>query len=129
MSETPITNLDIQCAELGRELSQICGENNKLIDEKVINDALTVLEEQGPYAMFLFLKGRHSKVAGEINSGVQCFLKHIFGNKVGAARDVLGMIRNLANGDLDDLLFARDLIRTALAYARYHIKARSEGNV
>ena len=129
MSQPQMRNLDIHCAELGHELSQIRGEDNKPIEEKVINDALAVLEEQGPYAMFLFLKGRYSKVAGEINRRVQCFLRDIFGNKLGTARDILEMIRNLANGDLDDLLFARDLIRTALAYARYHIKARNEGRV
>ncbi len=128
MSQPQMTNLDIRCAELGRKLSQIRDKNNKLIEEKMINDALAVLEEQGPYAMFLFLKGRHSKVAGDINKHAQLFLMDIFGNKVSKDCNILDTIKSLANEELDDLLFARDLIRTALAYARYHIKARSEGS-
>ncbi len=123
MSEHPMTNLDIQCAELGRQIADISG-----MEEKILNAALTVLEEQGPYAMFLYLQARHSNVAGRINSASLQFLQTVFDNTLnGVNGGVLEAIRRLAD-DLDDLLFARDLLRTALSYARYHLKAQSGGS-
>ncbi len=119
MSETQMTNLDIRCAELGREIA-----NTSDMDEKIINAALTVLEEQGPYAMFLYLQARHSNVANRINGAFLQFLRTIFGDKLNGANDTLNAIQHLAE-DLDNLLFARDLLRTALSYARYYLKAKS----
>jgi len=118
MSET--RNLDICCAELGYQLANIKG-----MEEKVINAALTVLEEQGPYAMFLYLKARHSEVARSIEEKAMNFLRDIFPDQVGNSKDALDAVKNLAK-DLDTLLFARDLLRTALSYARYHLKAKGE---
>ncbi len=122
MSNGQMTNLDIQCAELGRQLANISD-----MEEKIINAALTVLEEQGLYAMFLYLKARHSSVADRINSAFLQFLQTVFGDKLNEANDMLNATRRLAE-DLDDLLFVRDLLRTALSYARYHLKARSGGS-
>ena len=120
MSEVRGGNLDIQCAELGREIAQISG-----IDENLVNEALTVLEEQGPYAMFLYLQAKHSNVAGKVSSKSLQFLKIIFGNCLDSANDILKAIKLLANSEnLDDLLFARDILRTAFSYARYHLKAK-----
>ena len=125
MSETQMTNLDIQCAELGRRLADIKDNRGNKIEEKVFNEALTVLEEQGPYAMFLYLQAKHSNVAGKVSSESLRFLKNIFGNRLDTANDILEAIKLLANSEgLDDLLFARDLLRTAFSYARYHLKAK-----
>ncbi len=121
MSETQMTNLDIWCAELGRGIAQIQG-----MEEKVINAALTVLEEQGPYAMFLYLQARHGNVAGDMRSETLNFLQGIFDDRLDRANDILEAIKKLS-GDLDDLLFARDLLRTAFSYARYHLKAKGGG--
>ncbi|GIV83481.1 MAG: hypothetical protein KatS3mg052_0488 [Candidatus Roseilinea sp.] len=126
MSDAQKKNLDIQCAELGRDLARI-----KDMDEKVINAALAVLEEQGPYAMFLYLKARHSNVAGESSDKSLKFLQDIFNaqpnnvTQLNNAKDVLEATTHLAR-NLDDLLFARDLLRTALSYARYHLKAKGD---
>ncbi|SHK67910.1 hypothetical protein [Rhodothermus profundi] len=121
MREAQMTNLDIRCAELGREITQISG-----IEEKSVNAALAVLEEQGPYAMFLYLQARHSNVAGDMSSKTLNFLQGIFHNRLAGANDILEAIKKLSE-DLDDLLFARDLLRTALSYARYHLKAKGGG--
>lgn len=126
MKETQITNLDIQCAELGRKLADIRDDKNKPIDEKVFNEALAVLEEQGPYAMFLYLRARHSDVTKKVDQPSVDFLKGIFGDRAGSGKDILDAVKALAE-NLDDLLFARDLLRTALSYARYHLKAKGEG--
>ncbi|RME42019.1 MAG: hypothetical protein D6791_18810 [Chloroflexi bacterium] len=128
MNMAQYTNLDIRCAELGRMLAQIQDDKNKPIEEKAINESLAVLEEQGPYAMFLYLRARHNNIAGKAGQHVYEFLKSVFDDKVDNESDILKAIKSLANSDLDDLLFARDLLRTALAYARYHLKAKSEGS-
>ena len=122
MSSTQMTNLDIRCAELGRELANIPN-----MEEKILNAALTVLEEQGPYAMFLYLKAKHSDVADPISGKSLSFLKDVFHNRLDGANDILEAIKRLAE-NLDDLLFARDLLRMALSYARYHLKARGDGS-
>ncbi|ACL26647.1 hypothetical protein [Chloroflexus aggregans] len=120
MSDAQMKNLDIQCAELGRELATISG-----MEEKIINAALAVLEEQGPYAMFLYLNARHSNVADKISDKSLKFLRGIFNARLNNAKDVLEATKHLADS-LDDLLFARDLLRTALSYARYHLKAKGD---
>lgn len=119
-------NLNVKCAELGRQLASLRDQEGKPIEEKVLNAALAVLEEQGPYAMFLYLKARHDKVAKPMSEKSLGFLKEVFGEELGKANDILEAIKELAK-DLDKFLFARDLLRTALAYARYHVKARGEG--
>ena len=108
-------NLDILCAETGRALARI-----DKMEEHILNAALAVLEEQGPYAMLLYLKARHKEISGEIEGAIRNqLLKRIFPDK----SDVLTMVKDLAQ-NLDDLLFARDLMRNTLAYARYYYKAK-----
>ncbi|GIX00219.1 MAG: hypothetical protein KatS3mg111_3551 [Pirellulaceae bacterium] len=121
MSGTQTMNLDIQCAELGHQLANVSG-----VEEKIINAALMVLEEQGPYAMFLYLQARHSNVAGAISNKSLNFLRNVLGDRLDGANGILDAVTKLAN-NLDDLLFARDLLRTSLSYARYHLKAKGGG--
>ena len=112
-------NLDILCAETGRALAGI-----EKMEERVLNAALAVLEEQGPYAMLLYLKARHGEMFGKAEEVFKTLLKGAFqNNKENDQSDVLTMVKDLAQ-NLDDLLFARDLLRNALAYARYHLKAQ-----
>ncbi len=111
-------NLDLACAELGRKLAEDNG-----IDETVFTAALGVLEEQGPYACFLYLKGREGETGEQIGQESAQFLSDVL--KGGHRKDdVLEFVRSLAD-DLDQLLFARDLLRQAFVYARYHAKARA----
>ncbi len=121
MREAQMTNLDIQCAELGRQIAGI-----RDMDEKTINAALSVLEEQGLYAMFLYLQARHNNVASTMSAKTLNFLRDNFRNQLDGVNDILEAIKKLSE-DLDDLLFARDLLRTALSYARYHLKAKGGG--
>lgn len=118
MRDTQIAKLDIQCAELGRHLAGISG-----MEEKTINAAFAVLEEQGPYAMFLYLQARHSNVAGAFSQQSLKFLREVFPERLDGIDNILDAVRRLAD-NLDDLLFARDLLRTALSYARYHLKVQ-----
>jgi hypothetical protein len=80
------------------------------------------LEEQGVYAAFLYLKARYSDgdVAGKFLGVCQEFLREVFSLEQG---DPLEVAKALAR-DLDNLLFARELLRTAFVYARYHVKVK-----
>jgi hypothetical protein len=111
-------NFDLACAELGRKLAEDNG-----IDETVFTAALAVLEEQGPYACFLYLKARHGREYELINSKAVVFLSEIVSDQ-NQGNDALAFVKRLAD-DLDQLLFARDLLRQVFVYARYHAKARA----
>lgn len=110
-----IVNLDIRCADLGQKLAAIPN-----MTDKTLNDVLTVLEEKGPYAMALYIQVREKKVANKFLEECAQFLREVFAERSG---DLLEIIKSLA-GELNDLLFASDLLRQALSYARYHLKAK-----
>jgi len=115
-----LVNLDIQCAEAGRKLGKSLKER-----EKVLKDALVVLEEQGPYAMFLYVRARHKEVAARFEEPlVKLLLETLKLNLKG--NDALNIAKSAA-GDLDTLLFARELLRNVLVYARFHLKAMGQG--
>ncbi|TXD34817.1 hypothetical protein FRC96_12215 [Lujinxingia vulgaris] len=116
--------LDMKCAELGQKLVA-----NKAVKETLLTDVIGVLEEQGLYAAFLFLKSKKNKDgANEVYSKSFEFLRTtptaspLVASKDGGS-DALGPIKELSK-DLDNLLLARELVRQALVYARYHAKAR-----
>jgi hypothetical protein len=113
-------NLDLKCAEIGRRLAEL-KVDQKPIEEKVFTNALAVLEEQGPYACFLFLEAREGEAGQKITQHMADFLGSILDTK--ANNNPLDFLRTIAS-DLDRLLFARDLLRQAFVYARYHAKAR-----
>ncbi len=113
-------NLDLKSAELGRTLAEL-KVGRKPIEEKVFTNALAVLEEQGPYACFLFLEAREGEAGQKITQHMADFLGSILDTK--ANNNPLDFLRIIAS-DLDRLLFARDLLRQAFVYARYHAKAR-----
>jgi hypothetical protein len=111
-------NLDLRCADLGKQLSDKA-------DEKLLTDALAVLEEQGVYAFFLYLKARGKDAGTRVSDACRDFLKRtpeakpLLGN---AQKEIFTGLQTLA-ADLDGLLLARDLLRQALVYGRYHAKA------
>lgn len=113
-------NLDVECAKLGRALAPL--DKN----DETLTSALGVLEEQGLYACFLFLNAQGGQAGRRVISELAGFLQKIpadsplLGNG-----DLFNALQALA-GDLDKLLFARDLLRQALVYGRYHAKARGE---
>jgi len=114
-------NLDLECAKLGRKLAEIKA-GGEPVDEKIFTSALAVLEEQGPYACFLYLEARERNAGQEINKRAIEFLRPLVGTNANT-QDPLEFLKGIAS-DLDQLLFARDLLHQAFVYARYHAKAR-----
>lgn len=114
-------NLDVKCAELAEKLAQ--GANKER--ENLLTDSIGVLQEQGLYAFFLFLKASKRGDPQPVNRECEAFLRYQGLLKDGS-NDLFKDLKSLADR-LDDLLFARDLLMQALVYARYHAKARMEG--
>ncbi len=107
------TNLDMECAKLGAQLA-------KQSDDKTLTDALSVLEEQGVYAFFLYLNQKNER--RRIINSCREFLKGHLPGGFGADNDAFRATQDLS-GDIDKLLLARDLLRQSLIYGRYHAKA------
>lgn len=115
-------NLDLKCAELGKRLAETGA------DEKTFNDVLSVLEEQGVYAAFLYLDARGKEDGRKIRDNCAEFLRKTpSGSPLLANGDLWRALQTLAE-DLDNLLLTRDLLRQALVYGRYHLKASSARN-
>lgn len=171
-----IRDIDLACAEAGRRLAAL---GNRAKDaENTLNKALGVLEEQGVYAMFLYLFAREERcgvdelcqlLGDTCDTDVprQCGaeLKDLESRLQNARRqekeqgrqqkpqqrgrsgrhqteagvseitrleeeiqkkktEFFNKVESLAD-DLDQLLFAREVLHNALVYARYHAKARA----
>lgn len=114
-------NLDVTCAELGRKL----GEGASKEREKLLTDSLGVLQEQGLYAFFLFLKASTRDGSRQVEVSCMKFLEKLELLQCDQ-NDPFKGLESLATR-LDDLLFARELLMQALVYARYHAKARATG--
>lgn len=113
-----IQNLDVECALFGKEIAEI-----DKMTEKIINAALAVLETQGLYAMFLYLKAREKDVFGKFSDKSMSFLNTVETRSSSSNDDILQRVAQISN-DLDQLLFVRSLFIQALSYARYHLKAK-----
>lgn len=111
--------------------------------ERLLTNALGVLNEQGVYALFLYLRGGVAKkdeaVAKQIGAGVLKFLadREIHADvawsvafrqtgRVTAIQfddhDLFTKFRTLCKSR-DDLFYAHGLLEQLLTYARYHAKA------
>lgn len=119
MDAPTFENLDLACARTGQAIAE---KPSKEL-EKLVTSALAVLEEQGVYALFLFLKTRGGKAAPTIEQKVREFLKTTPQRAplLSGDGDVFALLQSMSE-DLDKLLLARDLIRQALVYARYHAR-------
>jgi len=114
-----VVNLDFECAKLGQQMAEGDG-----VDEKLLNEALAVLEEQGVYAFFLYLKARGREGVNHVSATCAEFLRRVpQGSPLLGGGDVFASLQKLSD-NLDELLFARELLRQALVYGRYHVKAR-----
>ncbi|MCB0047685.1 MAG: hypothetical protein KDD92_19845 [Caldilineaceae bacterium] len=147
-----ILNLDQRAAQYAQKMienGKAISEVSKPIDtvERLVTKTLGVLQEQGVYAMLLFLYSRTSdegKVAPVIRNNLFRLLKDVSDQDGGDTSSCLPGFQDLAVpgdnadaqtalkfysdhalGDLDRLLLVRELYEQTLIYARYGAKAAS----
>lgn len=115
--------LDMKCAGCGEAIvADLHG-----LKEAAVNRALGILQEEGVYAFFLYLKAE-DKDTKALGQKVFAFLLEREGLKeiLSAEKDDLKAVRDGLAGDLDALLLARELIERVLVYTRYHLKAKGK---
>lgn len=129
-------NLDYLCMKYGNEIAECKGR--KADKENLVTKALGVLQENGPYAMFLYLEG-HSKndIAGYCKKALlnlfrkeqqlaDCIkVETIIPKKDDKFSDIMAWLRKVSS-DVNKLFFIKKIYQQVLIYARYHIKALEE---
>jgi hypothetical protein len=115
-------NLDFICAEYGRRIG-----DDSAIEEPLLNKAIGVLQENGVYALMLYLSSRgetERAAALRIRTAVlDLWYDPRLTICTGDERDPFAAAQDLAQ-NLDNLLLAKSLCEQTLIYARYHTKAR-----
>jgi hypothetical protein len=130
MDAPSFENLDLACARMGKTIAE---RPSKEL-ENLITNALAVLEEQGLYALFLYLdrgiSKEKQKLAKDISPRLHDFLKKT-PQQAPLLADSTGILASLQEmaDDLDRLLLARDLVRQSLVYARYHARVPEKNEV
>lgn len=126
---SPAKNLDILCADTGQKIASI-----PHITQKTLQDALTVLADQGLYALFLFIEAKYKEIHEKFNEHTQELLTPILTPNpqlnTTNPTPILDTAKQLAQNP-HSLLLATHLLNQALIYARYHLKAQqppSESN-
>lgn len=128
--DTPtFENLDLACAKAGENIAERPSKDLA----NLITNALAVLEEQGVYALFLFLKaqtGKNKQIAESVSDKLHEFLKVTPHHTplLPGDDDIFTALQGMAE-DLDKLLLAQDLLRQSLVYARYHARVPQESEV
>jgi len=115
--------------------------------ENMATKALGVLQEQGVYAMILFLYSKRENVAYELIKwldGIRAYVESLdetdssndntnscpvepTENVSHGREEILQTFANLSS-DLNTLLLVRDLFEQMLIYARYHAKAKAQAD-
>lgn len=124
MNAPAFENLDLACAKVGKAIAK----NPPKDLENLITSALAVLEEQGVYALFLYLKAQGNETGHTVSVELYNFLKNIPQKSSLLSKinnDIFAALQELGE-NLDNLLLARDLVRQSLVYARYHAKLREK---
>lgn len=119
-------NLDLACAIVGKSIAERPSKGL----ENLITNAIAVLEEQGVYALFLFLKTRGSSENENVSQKLHKFMKVTPQQTplLSGDGEIFTSLQDMAK-DLDKLLLARDLVLQSLVYARYHARLREESEV
>ena len=115
-------NLDLICARYGNKIA------SSKAGEKLIRNSLGVLQEDGVYAFFLFLESSKEDKAKNIKDETFKLLSNdeILKDTIGDEKEPLKVLREKFNDNLDELLFAKEILERTLVYARYHAKALEE---
>ena len=117
-------NLDYKCMEYGQDIAKQGDENN-------LRKSLGVLQEDGVYAMFLWIedKEKNNKEKNIRNIltkllNEQEIKKFLLGDSNRFEQEFDKFCENLQEvaKDIDKLLFMKKILERALTYALYHAK-------
>ncbi len=122
-----MTNLDYICIKHAQEISKIQSSNL----ENNLRKALGVLQEDGVYAMFLWLEDKdkdketRKKLIYLLNDDKikKYFLDTGFSEEFS---DFCGELQEVAK-DIDKLFFMKKILERTLTYALYHAKVGKNG--
>lgn len=134
-------NLDQICARYGFKFAEEISKDDAKKAEKLITDALSVLQEQGLYAFVLFCRSRSE--AKKLENLTKELLKELdliknsnskvkekeninMKDSAKSSDDLLDKIREDILADIDKLMFAVSVLEKSLIYARFHTKAIKE---
>lgn len=127
-------NLDYLCAKCGRDIftqAKITTKEQKNRADNYLANALAVLQEQGVYAFYLYLKYKYEEGLPKVKEHT---LKLLCDDKLELVKfteeekkenkqqDEFFVAQKLAQS-LDKLFLARQLLEQTLIYARYHVRS------
>ncbi|MDW7679420.1 MAG: hypothetical protein SCK70_02580 [bacterium] len=122
-------NLDALCAKTALGIENLCSkksENDRKSFLNKITNGISILQEDGIYAFYLFLKRE------KIKSEVWDYCRQMLLDQ--SLDKIISYPKNLDDEDaiikmtenLDALLLAKDLMQRMLIYARYGIRSREK---
>ena len=122
-------NLDYICAKIGQNLV----ENEKDKKENTLRKALGILQEDGVYAMFLWLENKDNEIRKKLNNllNENEITSKLLSDSKSFPDDFKGFCEKLQEvaKDIDKLLFLKKILERTLTYALYHAKIKEEENV
>jgi len=113
-------NLDYLCIKYGQQMAK--GKDS----ENTIRKALGVLQEDGVYAMFLWLETKNKEIRTKITPLLKedIIKKYLLNGSQIFPEDFMGFCEKLKDiaKDIDKLLFMKKILERTLIYSLYHAK-------
>jgi hypothetical protein len=114
------TNLDYLCAKHGQEIP------NSKDDERLIQKALGVLQEDGLFAFIVFLESKRDSKDNDVVLRIlkksEALLNEIGLPKAASGKNLKEEILELTK-DIDSMFLAKGVVERALTYALYNARA------
>lgn len=126
-------NLDYICAKIGQKLLEETAGKDIKTKERNIRKALGILQEDGVYAMFLWLESEDNKIREKLNNllNENEIKNKLLSDSESFPDDFKKFCEKLQKvaEDIDKLLFLKKILERTLTYALYHAKIKEEKNV
>lgn len=117
-------NLDLECAVRSESLRDLIDEKGKKDAVNLITKVLGVLQEDGVYAFYLYLKAEGSPLHGSIEAESKCLLNTVFPD-ITVNADGCTVAKQIVS-DVNRNLLAKELLERMLVYTRYHAKGTGD---